>query len=78
MRYPAFAEMVRDGVAIVELSSGRTLAALQRRLGEDMPVTTLTGHANTVAAAAAHHHTTGRPGSESPEPNRLTTRRARR
>ncbi len=53
MRYPAFAQKVRDGVAIVELSGGRTQAALQRRLGHDVPVTVLNEHANAVAAAAA-------------------------
>jgi hypothetical protein len=53
MRHPAFAQKVRDGVAIVELSRGRTQAALQRRLGQDMPVTVLSEHANAVAAAVA-------------------------
>lgn len=53
MRHPAFAQKVRDGVVIVELSGGRTQAALQRRLGEDVPVTTLVEHASAVAAAVA-------------------------
>ena len=51
MRRSAFAQKVQDGVAIVELSGGRTQAALQRRLG--MPVTALDEHASTVAAAVA-------------------------
>jgi hypothetical protein len=53
MRYLAFAQKVRDGVAMVELSGGRTQAALQRRLGHDVPVTTLNERASAVAAAAA-------------------------
>ena len=53
MRHPAFAHRVRDGVAIVELAGGRTQAALQRRLGHDVPVTVLNEHANAVASAVA-------------------------
>ena len=53
MRHPAFAQKVRDGVAIVELRGGRTQAALRRRLGQDMPVIALAEHASAVAAAVA-------------------------
>lgn len=53
MRHPAFARKVRDGVAVVELSRGRTPAALQRRLGQGAPVTALKERAVAVAAAVA-------------------------
>jgi Histidine kinase-, DNA gyrase B-, and HSP90-like ATPase len=53
MRYPAFAQRVRDGVAITILSGGRTAAALQRRLGQGVPVISLTERARAVAAAVA-------------------------
>jgi hypothetical protein len=53
MRFQAFARAVRDGVVVVQLSSGRTQAALQRRLGGGVPVISLGERAGAVAADVA-------------------------
>jgi hypothetical protein len=53
MRHAAFAAKVRAGVTVVELAGGRTAAALRRRLGGHLPVTTLNDRATAVAAAVA-------------------------
>lgn len=53
MAFPEFARQVHDGVTAVVLSGGRTLAAVRRKLGTDVPVTTLSERADSVAANAA-------------------------
>jgi hypothetical protein len=53
MRFPEFARQVHDGVTAVALTGGRTLAAVRRKLGTGVPVTTLGERADAVAASVA-------------------------
>lgn len=53
VQFYAFAHTVRNGVAVIKLTGGQTLAMLQRRLGPGVPVTTLAERMNAVAADVA-------------------------